>query len=228
MNKSKNILLFSDLEGTLLGDSDLKYDDEAMYNFLLQIANLEKLTGAKVHIHLVSPVYAEDMKEVMNRINISIRNFNMLHPELDSLSSIECGGAYPNDNTVGGDFLDKNIIALKKSLAGTLDNGRYGKSHYVRSWHDIYSESETKDLIMEIYCGNGSNDLAAMEFISSQKNGFSICPQNAAECAKKAAFYVSQYSSLAGITDGLKMINTELGKRLDIQPKENTKDGESK
>ena len=39
MEKQKTILLFSDLEGTILREGDSKIDLEAMYNFLSQIDN---------------------------------------------------------------------------------------------------------------------------------------------------------------------------------------------
>ena len=79
MEKQKTILLFSDLEGTILREGDSKIDLEAMYNFLSQIDKMQKLTGAKVNIHLVSPVFREQMEDVMYRMDKSIAIYNIEH-----------------------------------------------------------------------------------------------------------------------------------------------------
>jgi len=64
-NMRKKILMFFDLEGTILRESDGQYDNEAMYNFLAQISRLQELTDAEVNLHLVSPVYQKQMEEIM-------------------------------------------------------------------------------------------------------------------------------------------------------------------
>ena len=64
MKKRKVILLFSDLEGTILRESDGNFDPETMYGFLSQLHKLQLLTGADVHMHLVSPVFQKQMQEV--------------------------------------------------------------------------------------------------------------------------------------------------------------------
>ena len=45
----KIILLYSDLEGTILRESDSKYDDTDMYNFLKQLSRLQvaRIDGRK-------------------------------------------------------------------------------------------------------------------------------------------------------------------------------------
>ncbi len=45
MEKRKIILLFLDLEGTILREEDGLYDDEEMYHFLEQIDKLQKNTN---------------------------------------------------------------------------------------------------------------------------------------------------------------------------------------
>ena len=52
----KIILLYSDLEGTILRESDSEYDDTDMYNFLKQLSRLQELMDAKVRMHIVSPI----------------------------------------------------------------------------------------------------------------------------------------------------------------------------
>ena len=54
MNKKKIILLFSDLEGTLLRESDGKFEPEDMYSFLSELYKLQELKKAKIHLHLVT------------------------------------------------------------------------------------------------------------------------------------------------------------------------------
>ena len=66
---------------------------------------------------------------------------------------------------------------------------------------------------MCIYCGNGQNDLAAIDYINSQKNGFAVCPDNSRKVAKEKAYFVSKKRDLRGITEGIEAINKEIEKR---------------
>lgn len=61
MEDKKVILLFSDLEGTILNEKEGRYAEEDMYGFLEQIERMQSITGAEVHIHLVSPVFEKQM-----------------------------------------------------------------------------------------------------------------------------------------------------------------------
>lgn len=74
----KVILLFSDLEGTLLRESDGQYDDEAMFHFLEQLDKLEKNTDSKIHLHIVSPVDLTSMKNILKKLDNNICNYNSI------------------------------------------------------------------------------------------------------------------------------------------------------
>lgn len=49
----KIILLYSDLEGTILNESSRTFEDIEMYNFLKQLSRLQELMNAKVRMHII-------------------------------------------------------------------------------------------------------------------------------------------------------------------------------
>lgn len=215
MDKEKIILLFSDLEGTILRESDGNYDDEMMYRFLSQIDRLQQLTDASVNIHLVSPVYKETMEKIIDRMDKNISSYNTLHKDGKRIPFIEGGTSTPEIQMSGDEFLGDKVVPLKMPIdSRNFDSSRYGKANYVRTWCSVYEENKEKDLIMRIYCGNGQNDLSAMSYIKSKKGGFVVCPNNSRQLAKKQADFVSPKTDLGGITEGLKGINNEIEKRL--------------
>lgn len=69
MDKKDVIMLYSDFEGTILRESDGNYDDMEMYNFLKQLSKLQELTGAKVKMHIVSPISKNDMSKKLERLD---------------------------------------------------------------------------------------------------------------------------------------------------------------
>lgn len=222
MEKQKIILLFSDLEGTILRESDSNYDPEAMYKFLSQIDRMQKLTGAKVNMHLVSPVYRHQMEEVMAKMDKSIASYNVQHNKSNILS-VQGGAAYP-ESMIEEEFLGDRIVALRRPIdSREFDTARYGKAHYVRSWCDVYKDSEYKELIMAIYCGNGRNDLAAMDYIRKMRGGFVVCPKNSRTEAKQKAAFVSEKTDLFGISEGIENINNQIEKRLSPEKVEENK-----
>lgn len=222
MNKRKIILLFSDLEGTILNEQDGTFSPEDMYQFLLQIEQLQQLTGAKVNMHLVSPVYPKQMEEIMNQIDKQIARFNRLHNHENDIPRIECGAAYPEEEMRLEEFLGDRIMALKKPVsAKDFDTARYGKANYVRNWYETYKENPNIDVVMSMYCGNGRNDLTAMEYIKKTENGFIVCPNNTRREAKAKTPFVSEKTDLLGIADGIGMINKKIKERV---YKENEKD----
>ena len=77
----KIILLYSDLEGTILRESDSKYDDTDMYNFLKQLSRLQELMDAKVRMHIVSPISQNQMTDILEKLDKSFTSFNRLQKE---------------------------------------------------------------------------------------------------------------------------------------------------
>lgn len=214
MKKRKVILLFSDLEGTILKESDGNFDPETMYGFLLQLHKLQQLTGADVHMHLVSPVFQKQMQEVMNKIDKEIGQYNRLHKWECPLSSIEGGAAYPED-MFASEFTGDRITPLKKPInSQDFDTARYGKANYVRYWCEHYANEDPRsELVMAIYCGNGRNDLEAMDYVKNLKAGFVVCPANSRHEAKAKTTLVSEKTDLRGITDGITEINKKIERR---------------
>lgn len=214
MEKRKTILLFSDLEGTILRESDGDYSNEEMNEFLSQIDKLQDLTEARVHIHIVSPVYQEQMENMMDKIDRNIIRYNMAHRESREILEIEGGAAYPETKMMSTEFLGDRITFLRKPInVNDFDTAQHGKEHYVRQWCRAYEESERDELIMAIYCGNGRNDIRAVNYINSLRKGFAVCPQNTRRELKERAFYVSDKCDLAGIAEGIQRINEEIEKR---------------
>ena len=213
MRKDKAILIFSDLEGTILRENDGYYSSEDMYAFLAQIDKLQQLTGAEVHLHLVSPIYRDDMQKIMDQIDREITKYNRLHREHDDIPDIESATYTPERHIIQTDFLEDRLVPLKKPInAKEYDTSSYGKSTYVKTWCDTYNSMN--QLLMAIYCGNDFNDLAAMELVRRQKYGFVVCPANSKPSVKEKAIHSSDKTDLQGITDGIKAINEKISQRV--------------
>ena len=211
MKKEKTILLFSDLEGTILRESDGQYSDEEMFYFLQQIDKLQSNTDSIVKIHLVSPIYKHQMENIINKIDKNINSYNNINKEHKKIYEIECGGAYPDENIKNYEFFGDKVFTMQKPInSRDFDSARYGKAHYVQSWIDMYNDNESKDLIMCIYCGNGRNDLKAMSIITQKDEGFVVCPKNSRHQAQELAFYTSEKEDLPGITEGIEEINKKI------------------
>ena len=216
MNKKKVILLFSDLEGTLLRESDGKFEPADMYSFLSELYKLQELTKAKVHLHLVSPVYQKQMNAIMKQIDKAIESFSKIHKLENSLNPIEGGAAYPDIDMISSEFTGDRIFPLRDPInTKDFDTAKFGKADYVLNWCEHYMESDLNELIMAIYCGNGRNDLDAMDYIKRLKQGFIVCPKNSRHEAKAKTTLVSDKTDLLGITDGISKINKLIEKRLD-------------
>lgn len=226
--KQKIIILYSDLEGTILRESDGKYDDADMYNFLSQLDKLQQLTDSTVQIHIVSPIDQKTMTELLNKLDSSISSYRKLQKGR-KLDFIAGAAAYPLDDrelmSIGSNHfkIDSRVINLKKPIRADDKNpAGTGKLGYVSEWTTQMQNRDDKEIIMQIYCGNGRNDLFAMDFINKQKNGFIICPANTRREAKAKTQFVSNKTDLPGITEGISRINMEIEKRIsskEYQPK---------
>lgn len=181
----KIILLYSDLEGTILRESDSKYDDTDMYNFLKQLSRLQELMDAKVRMHIVSPISQNQMTDILEKLDKSFTSFNRLQKEpIKKLKYIEGAAASSKDEFVAGpqqDFtfnrfvkkMDSRIVDLKRpSNPDDKNPAGFGKLNYVKGWTSM--AQERYDVAMIIYCGNGMNDLASMDYVNSKKGGFVV------------------------------------------------------
>ncbi len=217
--KQKIIILYSDLEGTILRESDREYDDADMYDFLSQLDKLQQLTDATIKMHIVSPVDQIEMTKRLGQLDSSITNYRNLHKG-HKLSLVDSAAAYPVDDrifkTMGAKHyqIDHRILELKKPISANDKNpAGTGKFEYVQTMSTTMQNRDDKEVIMQIYCGNGRNDLLAMDFINKQKNGFVVCPSNTRTAAKEKTQFVSKKTDLPGITEGIARINMEIEKR---------------
>lgn len=206
---SKITLLFTDLEGTLVNTHTGNFEPQDMYAFLSKIQRLQDLTGTKVHIHLVSPMYLKQMKATIDMIDDSIDQYNSLHQTSTPLLSIRGGTVTAEESFESCYEVDKRIMPLAKDPA--LGAGKYGKEHYVRIWTDAFRQHG--NLAGAIYCGNDGNDFLAMEYINRLPNGISICPKNSIENIQKIAKFVGEHDDLPGISEGFDKLIKELEKK---------------
>lgn len=215
MKDKKVILLFSDLEGTILGEENGNYSEEEMNLFLEQIDRMQKSTNTKIHLHLVSPVFESQMEKVIDKIDTDIIKYNINNKEGSFIEEIE-GGSCTQEIGVSQDYkkFQSKVVPFKKPInTKEADASIYGKETYIRSWCDYYKEKGL--LKTAIYCGNGRNDVLAMKHVKEKANGFVVCPKNSRPDVKKIADFVSDKLELLGITEGLAKINDEIEKRID-------------
>lgn len=230
----KIILVYSDLEGTILKESNRTFEDLEMYNFLKQLSRLQELMDAKVRMHIVSPISQNEMTEILKNLDASFFNFNKIQKEpIQKLKLIEGAAASAKDEFMSGPKkeetfnrfikrMDQRIVDLKRPSNPNDDNpAGYGKLNYVRSWTAM--SEEQYDVKMIIYCGNGRNDLASMDYVNTKKGGFVICPKNSRHEAQAKTKFVGKKTDLPGITEGFAELNRLLERKLN--PAKEEQDG---
>ena len=128
----------------------------------------------------------------------------------------EGGAAYPDIDMISSEFTGDRIVPLREPVnTKDFDTAKFGKADYVLNWCEHYMGSDLNELIMAIYCGNGRNDLDAMDYIKHLKQGFIVCPKNSRHEAKAKTTLVSDKTDLPGITDGISKINKLIEKRIE-------------
>ena len=207
----KVILLFSDLEGTLLRESDGQYDDEAMFHFLEQLDKLEKNTDSKIHLHIVSPVDLTSMKNILKKLDNNICNYNSIKK---SNLSIPKGAiaSKQNDGFFSSEYTEDRIFLFEGiNTYDTFDIARSGKQRYVKEYVDVHKAKD--DLAMCIYCGNGRNDIDAMKTVKNSGVGYVLCPKNSRTEVKGSADFVSDKEDILGLTDCFQKLNDRIKTR---------------
>lgn len=193
------ILYFTDLEGTMLREKDGKYDPEKLQQLFEQLSNLQTKLDAKVKINIVSPIFMEHMKKLVNQFNIEIAKFNRGHrtSELDpinsAMASLDSNQYFSQDYTY-------DVIEPFPDIE--KDGGERGKRQHVSNWISAFPNAK-----LYIYAGNGRNDILAMRKVLEQKNGYVICPKNSRTQVKQMASIVSEKEDIDGIISNLKMLN---------------------
>ena len=182
MNKT---IIFSDLEGTMLRESDHSYSDEDMFNFLQCLDCFCKTTNSIPEIHLVSPIEGKSMDKYLTKIDKNIRSFKKITQS--NISYIH--RAYCSQDRDFSARISSNIIATKPP---TERNFQSWKSVYVQEVCRRNTQRFPDDMLYFIYFGNGRNDFKAME-INKQYHGKNICPQNSRTAVKALSDFVGNY-----------------------------------
>lgn len=216
MDDKKEIMVFFDLEGTIIEEELGQVNNDKINEILVSISIMEELTGCKVNIHIVSPVFMHIMEEVVDKFDHTIIRYNRKNGK--NLKEIQSAVAYPETKYIQENYLYDKIIPMK--ISPTADSGekdRQGKFDYVRNWIETMKDKTA----FSIYGGNGFNDMKAMEYVKRNR-GFVICPENSYEGVKKIADYVSDKHAADGIKEGLDFINEQIEMR-----KQKEKQGET-
>ena len=99
----KVIMLFLDLEGTIIGEENGNISEERIDVLLNSINNLEKATNKKVNIHIVSPVSIKNMERIMDDIDNIIVKYNIKNNV--RLDEVHSAVAYPDNKFIQKDDL---------------------------------------------------------------------------------------------------------------------------
>lgn len=198
-----DIVIFTDLEGTILRDIDGKYDETVMFQFLRQINRLEKLEDATAQIHILSPMTVDQMKYILDELDEAFAKYNKTSGNY--VSYIKSAIAIQDNYTDWRNIPNRMLLVKYKNL------NQYGeeKLSYVESYMKAHKGDDIKKMI---YMGNGANDVMAMQKIKSN-NGIVICPYNSTDEVKKIATYKSNEEDLRGLVDGFSKLCQEVEKQ---------------
>lgn len=198
-----DIVIFTDLEGTILREIDGKYDETEMFQFLRQINRLEKLEDATAQIHILSPMTVDQMKYILDELDEAFAKYNKTSGNY--VSYIKSAIAIQDNYTDWRNIPNRMLLVKYKNL------NQYGeeKLSYVESYMKAHEGDDIKKII---YMGNGANDVMAMQKIKSN-NGIVICPYNSTDEVKKIATYKSNEEDLRGLVDGFSKLCQEVEKQ---------------
>ena len=198
-----DIVIFTDLEGTILREIDGKYDETVMFQFLRQINRLEKLEDATAQIHILSPMMVDQMKYILDELDEAFAKYNKTSGNY--VSYIKSAIAIQDNYTGWRNIPNRMLLVKYENL------NQYGeeKLSYVESYMKAHKDDDIKKMI---YMGNGANDVMAMQKIKSN-NGIVICPYNSTDEVKKIATYKSNEEDLRGLVDGFSKLCQEVEKQ---------------
>ena len=187
---NKAILMFCDLEGTLLNEKNGTLDARKLFRFFDQINKIQQTTKSTVYMHLLSPIPLDIMEKVLDKLDTYIAKYN--REKRTFIRDIQGATAsYP-----AGISQEEN----------TYDIAAQGKLEYVEKWI-----RGINNLDFCIYAGNGRNDFRAIDYIRKNSRGYSICPDNSRKAVKKIATFTSENTDIEGIIEhNLKNINLEI------------------
>lgn len=208
----RKIIFFSDLEGTILRESDGNFDDKDFYDLISELSKLGNVTNSTIEIRLVSPVGFKKMDLIIDRMeNILVR-----HSKLTNSGNVKLIEAAASSYDLRDEFfapkVSNKITELPKTQNGNPNGAQEQKRRYVKLVVD--TENDTQNVpFLYIYAGNGRNDITAMKSLKSVKNNFIICPKNSRTAIKQMADFVSEKTDILGIIDGIHEINKKIRER---------------
>ena len=205
---NKVVLMFCDLEGTLLNEKNGTLDGRKLSRFLDQINKIQQTTKSTVHLHLLSPIPLKMMEKVLDKLDTYIAKYN--HENRTFIRDIQGATAsYPYGISESESTYDIIAPFPERAENNSYDVGAEGKLAYVRKWI-----RGINNLDFCIYAGNGRNDFKAIEFIRRNSKGYSICPNNSRREVKYSVDFTSSSPDIDGIIDGLIQLNNVLEKKV--------------
>lgn len=201
---NKAILMFCDLEGTLLNEKNGTLDARKLFRFFDQINKIQQTTKSTVYLHLLSPIPLNIMNEVLDKLDTYIAKYN--REKRTFIRDIQGATAsYPAGISQEENTYDRIAPFPERATKDAYDIAAQGKLEYVEKWIRGIS-----NLDFCIYAGNGRNDFKAIDYIRKNSRGYSICPDNSRKAVKKIATFTSENTDIEGIIDGLDRLNQYL------------------
>ena len=201
---NKAILMFCDLEGTLLNEKNGTLDARKLFRFFDQINKIQQTTKSTVYLHLLSPIPLNIMNEVLDKLDTYIAKYN--REKRTFIRDIQGATAsYPAEISQEENTYDRIAPFPERATKDAYDIAAQGKLEYVEKWI-----RGINNLDFCIYAGNGRNDFRAIDYIRKNSRGYSICPDNSRKAVKKIATFTSESTDIEGIIDGLDRLNQYL------------------
>lgn len=204
MNNNKVILMFCDLEGTLLNEKNGTLDARKLFRFFDQINKIQQTTKSTVYMHLLSPIPLDIMEKVLDKLDTYIAKYNRekrtLIRDIQGATASYPAGISQEENTY-----DRIAPFPERATKDAYDIAAQGKLEYVEKWI-----RGINNLDFCIYAGNGRNDFKAIDYIRKNSKGYSICPENSRRTVKSIVNFTSTNPDIEGVIDGLNNLNNLL------------------
>lgn len=204
MNNNKVILMFCDLEGTLLNEKNGTLDARKLFRFFDQINKIQQTTKSTVYMHLLSPIPLDIMEKVLDKLDTYIAKYNMekgtFIRDIQGATASYPAGISQEENTY-----DRIAPFPERATKDAYDIAAQGKLEYVEKWI-----RGINNLDFCIYAGNGRNDFRAIDYIRKNSKGYSICPENSRRTVKSIVNFTSTNPDIEGVIDGLNNLNNLL------------------
>ena len=205
---NKKILFFTDLEGTILRDSDGDFYELDFEDLISELSRMGTLTDATVDIRLVSPIGFKRMNKIVDKMDTSIARYFRREKLVSNVKLVEAAASpydMHSEDIVSSRKISRKIIPLPNARHSS-DIAREAKRKYLK----YVFEACKGDIALSIYAGNDRNDIDAMQYLKRKQNGFLICPQNSITELLNISDFVSNDPDILGVIDGISKINEKI------------------